>query len=81
MHSTGRFTNSPALLTCHLYDAADPESLCFLLVSAAAAADLLLVRRCSPSAMDRAKETGRELIALLTLAFLTGDVSRPTFHV
>ncbi len=45
------------------------------------AADLALVRRCSPSAMDRPKETRRELIALLTLAFLTREVSRPIFYV
>ena len=48
--------------------------------SAGVAADLALVRRCLPSAMDRAKETRREFIAL-TLAFLTRAVSRPTFHV
>ena len=47
--------------------------------SAGVAADLALVRRCLPSAMDRAKETRRELIAL-TLG-LTRAVSRPTFHV
>ena len=49
--------------------------------SAGVAADLALVRLCLPSAMDRAKETRRELIALLTLAFLTRNVARPTFHV
>ncbi len=49
--------------------------------SAGVAADLALVRLCLPSAMDRAKETRCELIALLTLAFSTREVSRPTFHV
>jgi hypothetical protein len=45
------------------------------------AAELELVRRCSPSAIDHAKETRHKLIALLTLAFLTTDVGRPTFYV
>src|SRR5205823_9083492 len=49
--------------------------------SAGVAADLALVRLCLPSAMDRAKETRCELIALLTLAFTTREASRPTFHV
>jgi hypothetical protein len=38
------------------------------------AAEALFVRRCLPSAMNLAKETLRELIALLTLAFFAGSV-------